>query len=88
MLCKLNCILALLNNNCKKKIKVIWHCLHGNVQKGFITILGVTTLEFITANIDIFDFELANEEMAEINKLDNNFIFTQNQISYQKISFP
>ena len=47
-----------------------------NVQKGFITILGVTTPEFITANIDIFDFELTDEEMAEINKLDNSFFIT------------
>lgn len=43
-----------------------WH-----VQMGFIVIPGSKNPEHIKANIDIFDFELTPEEMAEIAKLDN-----------------
>lgn len=43
-----------------------WH-----VQKGFIVIPGATTHKFIDANIDLFDFELTNDKMAEIVKLYN-----------------
>lgn len=59
-----------------------WH-----VQKGFITIPGATTPEFITANIDIFDFSLTDEEMAEIAKLDNTKRFVDlNDDEYEKLA--
>lgn len=39
-------------------------------QMGFIVIPGSRNLEHIKENADIFDFELTDEEMAEIAKLD------------------
>lgn len=59
-----------------------WH-----VQKGFITITGATIPEFITANIDIFDFSLTDKEMAEIAKLDNTKRFVDlNDDEYEKLA--
>ena len=49
------------------QIVLRWH-----VQMGFIVIPGSRNPEHIKENIDIFDFELTEEEMAEIAKLDNN----------------
>lgn len=42
-----------------------WH-----TQMGFMTIPGSKNLDHIRDNIDIFDFMLTDEEMAEIAKLD------------------
>lgn len=46
--------------------------LHWHVQMGFIVIPGSRIPEHIKENIDIFDFALTDEEMAEIAKLDKN----------------
>lgn len=46
--------------------------LHWHTQMGFIVIPGSRSPEHIKENIDIFDFGLTNEEMAEIAKLNNN----------------
>ncbi len=46
--------------------------LHWHTQMGFIVIPGSRSPEHIKENIDIFDFELTNEEMAEIAKLNSN----------------
>lgn len=46
--------------------------LHWHVQMGFIVIPGSRNPEHIKENIDIFDFALTDEEMAEIDKLDKN----------------
>ena len=59
-----------------------WH-----VQKCFITISGATTPEFITANIDIFDFKLTDDEMAEIAKLDSGKrYYNLNEDEYEKLA--
>lgn len=52
----------------KSNVQIIlrWHA-----QKGFITIPGSTNPEHITANFHIFDFQLTQEEMEEIAKLDD-----------------
>ena len=49
-----------------KQIILRWH-----TQMGFITIPGSKNPDHIRDNIDIFDFALTEEEMAEIAKLDN-----------------
>lgn len=46
--------------------------LHWHTQMDFIVIPGSRSPEHIKENIDIFDFELTNEEMAEIAKLNSN----------------
>lgn len=53
----------------KSNVQIIlrWH-----VQSGNIVIPGAKNPEHIKANIDIFDFELTNEEMQEIDKINKN----------------
>ena len=43
-----------------------WH-----TQMGFAVIPGSKNIDHIRDNLDIFDFSLTDEEMAEIAKLDN-----------------
>ena len=52
-----------------------WH-----IQMGQITIPGSSNPDHIAENISIFDFELTDEEMAQIKKLDTN----QGQYVYDK----
>jgi diketogulonate reductase-like aldo/keto reductase len=49
----------------RAQIVLRWH-----TQMGFITIPGSKSADHIRANIDIFDFNLTDEEMGEIAKLD------------------
>lgn len=53
----------------KSKVQIIlrWH-----IQIGNIVIPGAKSKEHIIDNINIFDFELTDEEMNEIKKLDKN----------------
>lgn len=53
----------------KSNVQIIlrWH-----VQMGHVVIPGATKEEHIKANIDIFDFELTDEDMAEIAKVNKN----------------
>lgn len=53
----------------KSNVQIIlrWH-----VQSGNIVIPGATKEDHIKANIDIFDFELTDDEMQEIAKIDQN----------------
>ena len=44
-----------------------WH-----IQKGFVVIPGSKNVDHIKDNLDILDFKLTDEEMAEIAKLDKN----------------
>lgn len=44
-----------------------WH-----TQKGFVVIPGSKNVDHIKDNLDILDFKLTDEEMAEIAKLDKN----------------
>ena len=44
-----------------------WH-----IQKGFVVIPKTKTEQRIVENIDIFNFELDEKEMNEIEKLDKN----------------
>lgn len=52
----------------KSNVQIIlrWH-----IQEGNIVIPGSTNPAHIKSNTDIFDFELTDEDMAEIAKLDN-----------------
>ena len=47
------------------QIIIRWH-----IQEGFSVIPGSTNPDHIRENIDIFDFELSEEEMAEIRSMD------------------
>ena len=44
--------------------------LRWNLQKGVVVIPGSSNLEHIRENNDIYDFELTNKEMKQINDLD------------------
>ncbi|MCD8149360.1 MAG: aldo/keto reductase [Clostridiales bacterium] len=46
--------------------------LRWNLQKGVVVILGSSDPEHIRENLDLFDFELTDEEMEQINALDRN----------------
>lgn len=46
--------------------------LRWDIQKGVVTIPKSVTSERIISNADIFDFELSDEDMAKIDKLDKN----------------
>jgi methylglyoxal/glyoxal reductase len=46
--------------------------LRWDIQKGVVTIPKSVTPERIISNANIFDFELSEEDMAKINKLDKN----------------
>ena len=52
---------------CKSPAQIIlrWH-----IQKGFIVIPGSRNIEHIKDNLNIFDFELTEEEMLRIARLD------------------
>lgn len=55
------------NKYCKSPAQIIlrWH-----IQKGFIVIPGSRDIEHIKENLNIFDFELTDEEMQKIARLD------------------
>lgn len=59
----------LANKYNKSNVQIIlrWH-----IQSGHIVIPGATKEEHIKSNIDIFDFELTDEEMKKIAELDKN----------------
>lgn len=44
-----------------------WH-----LQRGIVIIPKSTHIERMEENLDVFDFELSDEDMAEISKLDKN----------------
>ncbi len=46
--------------------------LRWNLQKGVVVIPGSSNAEHIRENLDLFGFELTNEEMTQINALDRN----------------
>ena len=54
-------------NKSNAQIILRWH-----IQSGHIIIPGSRNPEHIKDNANIFDFELTNDEMNEINALDKN----------------
>ena len=46
--------------------------LRWNLQKGVVVIPGSSNPEHIRENLDLFDFQLTDEEMEQINALDRN----------------
>lgn len=57
-------------NKSNAQIILRWH-----IQMGYIVIPGARSENHIKENINIFDFKLTNEEMAEISKLNKNELF-------------
>lgn len=69
-------------NKSNAQIVLKWH-----TQMGFIVIPGTKNEEHILQNADIFDFELTNEEMNEIAKINKNkryYIRTDSQLEQFK----
>lgn len=68
----------LLNNEVISKIAAKHHVssaqviLRWNLQKGVVVIPGSSNPSHIQENTDIYDFELTEDEMDEINRLDRN----------------
>ncbi len=57
-------------NNLQRNIKSVGQVLlRWNVQRGVVVIPKSTHVERIKENIDIFDFELNEEEMKQISSL-------------------
>ena len=46
--------------------------LRRNLQKGVVVIPGSSNPDHIHENLDLFHFELTDEEMQQINQLDRN----------------
>ena len=66
----------------KSVVQVIlrWH-----MQEGFSAVPGSTNPEHIQENIDIFDFELKDEEMEQIRALDKGDAGRYFNINYQML---
>lgn len=62
-------IVKIANAHDKSSAQII---LRWNLQKGVVVIPGSSNPDHISENMDVFNFELSEEEMAEINKLDRN----------------
>ncbi|XOQ15646.1 MAG: Glyoxal reductase [Shouchella clausii] len=56
--------------------------LRWNVQQGIVTIPKSMTYERIKSNLEIFDFELSNEEMIEIDSLNDNTRIGPDPVSF------
>lgn len=59
--------IGLVHNKSSAQVILRW-----NLQKSVVVIPGTSNPAHIRENLDIFDFELTNEEMARINALDRN----------------
>ena len=57
-------------NKSVQQIVIRWH-----IQKGYIPIPGSTKAEHIRDNFNVFDFELIEEDMKEIERLDIEYRF-------------
>ncbi|KRX06729.1 NADP-dependent oxidoreductase domain [Pseudocohnilembus persalinus] len=55
----------------KKSISQI--CLKWSIQKGNVVIPKSKTQKYIAQNLDIFNFQISEEDMQKINKMDLNF---------------
>lgn len=53
------------HNKTAAQVIIRWH-----LQEGFIVIPGTSNSDYIKENIDVFDFELSDKEMAKIRALD------------------
>ncbi len=62
-------IIKIANNHNVSPAQVI---LRWNLQKGVVVIPGSSNPEHIKENTDIYDFELSDDEMNQINSLDRN----------------
>lgn len=65
-----NNILSSLADKYKKSIGQI--VLRWNLQRGVIVIPRTTNINRVQENIDLFDFELSDEDMLKINELEEN----------------
>ena len=81
----------LLNNDVLSEIakahgkSVVQVILRWHIQEGFSAVPGSTNPEHIRENIEIFDFELTDEEMEKIRALDEGEAGRHFNIDYQQI---
>ena len=81
----------LLNNDVLSKIaeahgkSVVQVILRWHMQEGFSAVPGSTNPEHIQENIEIFDFELTDEEMEQIRALDEGEAGRYFNIDYQRM---
>jgi len=62
-------------------------CLRWQTQRGVIALAKSVTKERIKENISIFDFQLSDEDMKEISKIDRRFHFL-NPIDWDTFKIP
>ena len=62
--------IAKAHNKSAAQVVLRWH-----LQSGFVVIPGASNPDYIKENIDIFDFELSEEEMAQIRALNQDKAF-------------
>ena len=60
------------NSKCKTPAQIIlaWH-----IQRGTIPLVKTSRVERLPENINVFDFELSEEEVAKIDALDKGYHF-------------
>lgn len=71
-------LVEIANNHSKTIQNVI---LRWNIQRGIIPLPRTESIEHLRSNFDIFDFQLSDEEMQLISKLDENHTFYQDHNS-------
>ena len=72
-------VLVEIANNHSKTIQNV--ILRWNIQRGIIPLPRTESIEHLRSNFDIFDFQLSDEEMQLISKLDENHTFYQDHNS-------
>lgn len=75
-------LMAIAEAHGKSVVQVIlrWH-----MQEGLCAVPGSTNPEHIQENIDIFDFELSDDEMEQIRSLDKGESGRYFNINYQQM---
>jgi diketogulonate reductase-like aldo/keto reductase len=60
-------------------------CVRWALQRNFITIPKSISKERILSNVDVFDFEISNEDMEKINSMDKGYLSGSEHWEHDKI---